>query len=1070
MQNSLAKLAAPRGVEILRRQRVIDLIDRALKSGMCWVAAPAGYGKTTAVVDYLRSGGWPYVWFRVDESDHDIARFFHYLAQSLATQKVTAAMPVFEEAYAEQPREFARLFFRAYFAELRPETVIVLDDLHYADTVGIREVLSVMLHELPATLRCICLSRTLPRDELGDQASTGSIGLIGHSSLEFTESEALDLLAQRLKRPAESIDIAPARGWALGLVLLTEQRPLFATFRADDERAGHGALFDLLGRQLFESLSEADQDMLLKLNLLPEISAELADAVAGSHDAGKLLERLYNRQLLTTRAEANVNQFHLHDLLRDFLHDRLVHRFSLDEQADLRRRTAVILREAGRFDEAISLSLQATAWDLARDLMLARAESVLGEGERATFISWCSKLPSGEMNAWLFYWLGVAHMPDDAAAEHWLSKAWTLFEQAGDRGGQCLAVSRAVLVKTNSWRTYRDMSAWTRRAIAIIEQGLPDMSAKENLIVRTGMVRALDFADEYQSDGPATQILVAQLLDQLARGSGAEPSGLRVSASESLIEHAISAAQPDLFANAVDSVVEDLGDPNLSSSILGSWLVVFGAARGRYFRYSRRGFPYSTAEDALRAAIAIGERELFRNVEFGALYHLQMLMKLRNDFSEFSKLVDRLAEIADSRFTTQVAVVADCHAAMHARQGDFVEAYRDCDRFMAAIEAANEPIIERWPHYITKFQVFLANRKPGEAITLLTELLPHLDGGTLRRTELCILAAEALEAKWQSDVVYEDRLRLFLNRVHIENWPSILVNMPELLAEMLADALDREIAVDYCRSLIHERRLVAPTRRPARWPWAFRVCVLGGFRLERDDRSVEFGAKPPTRALDILRALALSRDGTCSIESLQDWLWPDLDGDNAKAALEQALHRLRRFLGRPDLVLQREGKIRLAADLVWVDLAEWESRLKSVLRPATKDEAVARELARLFSDFPGPPLLNERPAGWQVPVMERVRNAFVDLAVRFGKQLSRAEPASAEAVYLRALEFYPDSARLYEGLIATRLQQSDIPAAVADYARYQRTVRATGDGDISVAIRTLIEPYLRTASPRDNNA
>src|SRR5262249_47557271 len=157
----VAKLAMPRAAEVLHRPRVLKLIDRSLKGGMCWVAAPAGYGKTTAVTDYVRGGGLPHVWFRVDESDQDIGRFFHYLAQSLGKALAVADLPVFAVEYAEQPQEFARLFFRAYFARLDPRTTLVLDDLHYADTAEFRAVLAVMLRELPDPLRLICLSRTL---------------------------------------------------------------------------------------------------------------------------------------------------------------------------------------------------------------------------------------------------------------------------------------------------------------------------------------------------------------------------------------------------------------------------------------------------------------------------------------------------------------------------------------------------------------------------------------------------------------------------------------------------------------------------------------------------------------------------------------------------------------------------------------------------------------------------------------------------------------------------------------------------------------------------------------------
>lgn len=1060
-----AKLAAPRAMQVLRRARVLKLIDRSLRSSMCWLAAPAGYGKTTALVDYLQSTQANHIWFRIDDGDQDIARFFQYLARSLEPAEAAAGMPVFGVEYAEQPKEFARRFFRAYFSQLKPGTILVLDDLHYADTADFRAILAVMLRELPAGLRCACLSRTLPQEELGDLALSGQLTIIDQSALEFSESEARNLVKLRLKRAADSIDVGLARGWAVGLVLLAERgySPLF-----DEGDSGTGnkhALFDVLGRHFFYTLPSADQDVLMKLNLLPEISSDLANAMIGSNEAGKLLDRLYQRQLLITRSESKGKHFQLHDLLRDFLDSRLVQRFSKEEQASLRERTAIVLSEAGRLDEAIPLALQAEAWTRARDLILRRAETMLAQGRRATFIEWCAKFPATELTAWLFYWLGVAHMPDDAAAERWLSQAWAAFEETGDLRGQSVTVARAVLVKTDSWRTYEGLSTWTRRAADIIERGLPELPAEEELLVRIGMVRSLDFAEDYYRNSAAGQSLEKQLLERLSRPRKNDPSGLRLLASASLIEHSVSTMRADLFANAVDSVIDDLRNPDVLPWILGMWLVAFGAKSGRYFPYSRRGFPYASAEEALRTAIAIGEREALRSVEFGGLYHLQMQMKFRNDFAEFNQVVTRLAQIADSRFTTQFAVVADCHAAMHARQGNFTEAYRDCDRFMAAIEAANEPMVERWTHYITKYQVFLADRKPKEAIDLLTDLLPRLDGGAHRRTELCILAATALEAKWNGDSRYADHLRIFLANLRGVNWPMILLNLPELLAELLADALDQDIETEYCRSVIHGRRLLPPVRRPRRWPWPLKVHVLGDFRLERDGEPLDLGAKPATRALDILRTLAVSKDCTCSLEKLQDWLWPDLDGDQAKAACEQALHRLRKLLGQPDLIVQREGRLRLAADKVWVDAAAWEARLKTALSPKEPGKPDAAELERLFLDFPGPLLLNERLATWLLPVAEKLRGQFVDLTGRVGERREAlGDVGGARDIYLRALDFYPDSVRITKGLIKGRLAQNDIAGAIADYARYERTIKATTGGVPSPAVRSLVQSFLGSAT------
>src|SRR5436190_24009026 len=134
----IAKLVAPRGTQIVRRARVLSAIDRQLRAGACWVAAPAGYGKTIAITDYLQKKGTRYVWYRVDDGDQDIASFFHYMALSVEGVRPSQALPSFGSEYADQSVQFARRFFRAYLAKLRPGTVLVLDDLHNADVPPFR--------------------------------------------------------------------------------------------------------------------------------------------------------------------------------------------------------------------------------------------------------------------------------------------------------------------------------------------------------------------------------------------------------------------------------------------------------------------------------------------------------------------------------------------------------------------------------------------------------------------------------------------------------------------------------------------------------------------------------------------------------------------------------------------------------------------------------------------------------------------------------------------------------------------------------------------------------------------
>lgn len=1030
-----AKLATPRAVEIVRRPRVKRAIDGALRVGACWIAAPAGYGKTTAMMDYLAGTKAPQIWFRVDKGDRDIARFFSCLAQSLPSPQGVMAMPVFGVEYAQQPIDFAHLFFRAYFDRLRPGTMLVFDDLHTADTPGFRDVLCVMLSELPIKIRCACLSRTLPKGGLCELTRSATLTIVDQSVLEFSDREARSLIALRLKHRAAEIDIGSARGWAVGLVLLAD--------RGVDAASKEGPLlFAELGSKFFDALSATEQVMLLTLNLLPEITAALANAITGSTDAEKLLDRLYERQFLVTQAEGHKGTFQLHDLLRDFLNRRFDERLSETEQRAFRLKAARILSEAGRPDEAIVLALDACAWILARDLLFLRADALIASGRRATLIEWLGRLPEVELTGWSFYWAGVAHLADDATAERWFTLAWQAFDKGDDSRGKYLSVARAVLVKTAGWRTHRGLSAWTRRAVAIATNEVPQLSAEEDILVQIGLLRAFDFLDEKDRD--VSHELAARLLDRLGDTDRSLPSSIRLQASEALIEHAIMSGQSDIFERAVDHVLGDIANPSVLAWHLGLWLVAFGAASGRYFRYSRRGFPWQTAEEALRAAVAIGEREALKGVEFGALYHLQLQMKLRNDFSEFSRLVARLSEIADSRYTTQVAVVADCRAALHTLQGNLVEAYRDCDRFMAAIEEGDEPLVERLPHYITKFQVLLADSRPQDATDLLANLLPRLQGGSRLRARLCILAAKALRTKWQDDPEYETHLQALLSELSIADWRAILLNLPAQLSELVADAVEKGIETEFCRSLTVERHLTPPARRPAAWPWPLKVNVLGGFRLQRDGVEIELRPKPPTRALDILRILALSKDHACSIETLQDWLWPDLDGGQANAAFEQALHRLRKLLDRADLITLREGKLRLASENVWVDLDEWEKKTKAIL--AAGEKVPEMVMGQVLTSFPGPLLFGHAEPAWAITVADQVRDGYIDLSMRLSKLHEAAgDDFKARATCLQALVHYPESDRLHSALIEMGLRQDDFASATEDYQRYRRMLKAAGN-------------------------
>jgi DNA-binding SARP family transcriptional activator len=671
-------------------------------------------------------------------------------------------------------------------------------------------------------------------------------------------------------------------------------------------------------------------------------------------------------------------------------------------------------------------------------------------------MEWGAALPDSQLDAWLCYWLGVANMADDAVAEQWFTRAWEQFAAASDLAGMCLTAARAVLSKTDSWRTHMGLDLWTERMLGLVGREPSGQSRESQLLTWAGMLRAADFSTGGADLAAVLPELRQRLLQSLAIRSPHDSVNLRLSASQTLMDHAGLTGNQYLFETAVDAVTEDLRAADAAPWFLGVWLVTFGSVTSRYFSFSRRGFPYPSAEHALRAAVAIGEREQLHGVEFGALYHLQLLMKMRNEWTEFATLVERIARIADSRHTTQVAVAADCHAALSVRRGDMASAYRDSERFMSAIEAANEPPIERWPHFVTHFQVLLADRKPAEAARFLEALLPQFDGALRERTRVCMLAAGACAGRAERTSDCRERLLEFMRAMRAANWPVVLINLPEQLSQLCGDALAHGAEPAYAREVIATRRLRPPASRPEQWPWTVRIHVLGEMRVECEGRDLTLGAKAPTRSLDVLRALATARHRSCSIENIYDWLWPDHDGDKAKAACEQALHRLRRLLGAADALVLREGRLHLNAELVWVDMDCWESGVAEALAPGQSGRDAEAVMRRVFEAFGGP-ILQTGPRPWLLPAAERVRGKYLDLAHRLSELCeARADHQAARSVLLRALDMYPTASRCYERLIRHRLALQDDAGAIEDYQRYLRVLASVPGATVPWAVRRLM--------------
>jgi hypothetical protein len=129
---------------------------------------------------------------------------------------------------------------------------------------------------------------------------------------------------------------------------------------------------------------------------------------------------------------------------------------------------------------------------------------------------------------------------------------------------------------------------------------------------------------------------------------------------------------------------------------------------------------------------------------------------------------------------------------------------------MTAIEEANEPMVERWPHYVTKFQVLLADRRPAEAASLLADVVDRLDGGPRERVKICILAAAAFEEKWRGGAAYEEKLTEFMAALgpstRLQSYSTCPISSPNCWRMHLTAELKRISAIRSFRRGVSSRQ------------------------------------------------------------------------------------------------------------------------------------------------------------------------------------------------------------------------------------------------------------------------
>src|SRR2546425_8013255 len=211
--------------KVVSRPRLFERLNEGLHRNLILISAPAGFGKTTLVREWVEGIERPTAWLSLDEGENDPTRFLTYLVAALQTIAATIGEGVLGVLHSPQPPPTETILTALLndLTTISDHFVLVLDDYHVLDAKAVDQALTFLLEHLPPHMHLVIATREDPALPLARLRAGGHLTEVRAADLRFTPSEAAAFLNQvmGLHLSAEGIATLQARteGWIAGLQL-----------------------------------------------------------------------------------------------------------------------------------------------------------------------------------------------------------------------------------------------------------------------------------------------------------------------------------------------------------------------------------------------------------------------------------------------------------------------------------------------------------------------------------------------------------------------------------------------------------------------------------------------------------------------------------------------------------------------------------------------------------------------------------------------------------------------------------------------------------------------------------
>ena len=987
------KITLPRRRDgILSRGRLNDLFNELLDHKLIVVTAPAGYGKTSLLVDIAHQHELPFCWLSLDSLDQDMQRFAtHYIASierrfpEFGEQSKTAIQAIGRGGFSLD--RLVTTIANDIYQSIREHFVIVLDDYHLVDeNEQINAFVNSFIQSVDENCHLVILSRSLlPFSDLALLVARSQVGGIGFRELSFRADEIQALMLQNYnqtipKATAEEL-VQKTEGWITGFLLSAQTMWQGMVDRLRVIQASGVDLYDYLIDQVLNQQTPELRDFLLRTSLLEEFDADLCASVLGSPPPGynwpEMLSEVLKHNLFVLPIGENETWLRYHHLFQDFLRGRMVDE-QPEEAARIRQTLISIYTEREEWDKAYAICQHLEDVNVTAALIERAGESMVVGGRTALLVEWLDALS------------------DDALSAHpaLLARRGIALALQGDtKQGLCLLDQAVMAFRARDNRPRLTGTLVWRALVHFIQANylLSLADTDEVLSLADGDEDLIRFwAEAHRIRGASFRMIgkLAEAIDNLSKslasfqtlGDAQGVNRLRLELGAAFLYAADFVSALSYYKQAVD-YYRDRNERYALSSVLNDLAFLY-YLRGDYLQAS------TTFDDALAKARESGNArvEALVLIGLGDLYaDLHIYQAALNVYTQARSIVQQI----NDRFLIIYLDLAE--AAVARSDGKLGHANQRLEMARQLVEQDCSDYV-RGLYLLEVGRLALAAKDHLQASTALGEAAEIFESGGQRveggRTYL-MLAVALFESKNMSAAI-ENLSAAFRLTAGVES-QHILVVPGRQAKTLLEQAQDFPLVGQQAAHLLQqinrfEQTIPVLHRRLHRYelavpptPPRLQIRALGAALVTIDGEPIT-GADWQTQAARNLFFLVLSRADGWIKDVLGEILWPDSSPAQLKLRFKNTIYRLRRALGE-DVVIFDDTRYIFNWKLSYEYDVEnfWEAITQAESATNVNDQKSAYKV--VIQTYQGE-YLPEVGETWVLPERERLRQAYVGASLK----------------------------------------------------------------------------------------